>query len=186
MKYGPVVKHTKTGLEVTFKSAVPDDACLIIDYLKQVCGESPFLLSGPEEVNYTEEGERAFLKAYEDAPGTLMLNAYVDGKLAGNASFDAVSKASRMRHRASLGVAVFEAYSGMGIGEMLLLILLEEAVRCGYEIMELDVYAGNTRAIGLYKKLGFTECGRLKNAVKYADGSYMDELKMQKFLKTPV
>lgn len=183
MKYGPVVLKMKKAAEVTFRSACEEDAAPMIGYLKQVCGETPFLLSGPEEVNYTVEGERAFLKGYEESEHALMLNAYVNGKLVGNASFDAVSRAGRMCHRASLGVAVFREYTGIGIGRTLISILLEEAGRCGFEIMELDVFSGNDRAIALYQKLGFTECGRIVNAVKYPDGSYADEIKMQKFLK---
>ena len=183
MKLESVFKTSKTGLEVEFRSASQDEARLEVDYLKQLCGESPFLLSEPEEVKYTEEGERDFIKQYEDAPNMLMLNAYVNGTFAGNASFAPVSGAGRMAHRASLGIGLLAAYCGGGIGELMMNILLEKAAECGYEIMELDVFAKNERALRLYRKLGFVERGRLVNAVKYKDGSYDDEIIMQRSLK---
>ena len=116
----------------------------------------------------------------EESGNSLMLNAYVDGSLAGNSSFQPVSSANRMRHRASMGIAVFQNYSGQGIGEVLIDQMLRRAGECGFEIMELDVYSSNERAIHLYEKLGFRKCGTLENAVKYKDGSYTDLILMQK------
>lgn len=182
MKYSTEYRVTKTGLRVGFRSAEPDEAGIMIDYLKRVCGETPFLLSLPEEVNYTEEGERDFLESYEKSPDSLMLNAYVDGELAGNASFSPVSRVRRMRHRATMGIAIFKEYSGQGIGYEMISILIEEAKNCGYEILELDVYAKNTGARRLYEKVGFRECGAWKNAVKQPDGEYDDLILMQREL----
>ncbi len=179
MKLDSIYKKTKTGLAVEFRSASPADAQIMIDYLKKVCGETRFLLSEAEDVNYTLDGEKTYLENYENSERGLMLNAYVDGKLAGNASFDAVNPAKRLSHRASMGIAVFSEYWGQGIGEELIEILIEKAGQCGYEILELDVFAKNARARHLYEKLGFEERGCLKSAVKYADGSYDDLVLMQ-------
>lgn len=182
MKLDSIYRETKTGLTVEFRSAVPDEAQLEIDYLIRCCGETRFLLSEPEDVNFTLEGEREYLKNYEDSSDSLMLNAYVDGVFVGNASFAPVSRAKRFTHRASMGIALFLDYCNQGIGEPMIKLLLDKARECGYEIMELDVFAANERGIHLYEKLGFTECGRVKNAAKYKDGTYDDEIKMQLFL----
>lgn len=50
----------------------------------------------------------------------------------------------------------------------------------GYEQAELTVVGGNERAIHLYESFGFTEYGRLKNANKYDDGTYADDILMVK------
>ena len=52
----------------------------------------------------------------------------------------------------------------------------------GYEQMELDVIASNTRAISLYKSLGFEEVGNIPYAFKYDDGTYDNDLKMMRRL----
>lgn len=180
MKYERKELKTKTGFTVELASAAEDEAAEEIEYLKRVCDETPFLLTEGCDVNYTVEGEREFLKNFEDSENCLMLNAYDKGRLIGNCSFFPAGNAKRMLHRASLGIAIFKEYCNCGIGELMLRELLDCARKCGYEIMELDVYAENVRAIHLYEKLGFIQRGRLVNAVKYKDGTYDDLILMQK------
>jgi len=179
MKLESIYRTTKTGLTVEFRSAAADEALLEIDYLKLVCAESPFLLSESEEVRYTPEEERSYLLDMEASDHALMLNAYMNSTFIGNGSFNAVSGSSRMSHRASIGIALFKEYCNCGIGEQLISVLIEEARKCGYEIMELDVYARNERGIHLYEKIGFEKCGCLRRAVKYKDGTYDDLILMQ-------
>ena len=64
-------------------------------------------------------------------------------------------------------IAVAPEARGCGIGEALLEHLINKAdeSRCG--VINLEVRAGNTAAIGLYKKLGFREVGRRR---KYYGG----------------
>lgn len=50
MKLDPVTRITRTGLPVELRSASEADAQLELDYLKQVCTETPFLLNAPEEI----------------------------------------------------------------------------------------------------------------------------------------
>lgn len=133
MKLESIYKTTKTGLKVEFRSAREDEAQLMIDYLRRVCGETKFLLSAAEDVKFKEEGERAFLKSYEENPGSLMLNAYIDGELVGNGSFEVVAHRPRLAHRAEVGIALFQDYCSQGIGELLMEIMIEKAREFGYE-----------------------------------------------------
>ncbi len=183
MEFKEITQTTKTGLAVTFRSAEPEEAQIEIDYLKRVCGETPFLLSDADEVNYTEEGEAAYLQNIKGDPRGLMLNAYVGGEMIGNGSFSAVSGARRLRHRCSVGIALFKDFCNQGIGELLLSHLIDCAREAGYEQVELDVYAINVRAIHLYEKLGFVRTGVVPHAVKYRDGSYTDLVLMAKSLQ---
>ena len=179
MKLDPIELTTKSGLVVTFRSPSLEEARLCIDYLRQVCAETPYLSSEPEEIAFTDEQERAYIAYHQQDPLSLNVNVYADGCLAGNASIKPPRDCMRMRHRAVLGIALYEAYCGMGIGEMLISFLIDKAREAGYETMELQVHAANTRAIRLYQKLGFTEWGRMKKSVKFRDGTYDDELFMQ-------
>ena len=49
--------------------------------------------------------------------------------------------------------------------------------------VELDVMGNNERAIALYQKFGFVECGRVPHGIKFIDGSYTDLVTMIKMLK---
>jgi ribosomal protein S18 acetylase RimI-like enzyme len=87
------------------------------------------------------------------------------------------------KHCGTLGMAVVDGYRGCGIGERLITQTLE-AIRqsdLGIERVELTVWGSNTRAIGLYEKVGFAHEGRKVGARKI-DGKTDDVILMVKFL----
>lgn len=57
------------------------------------------------------------------------------------------------------GLAVGKERRGQGIGSRLLVAVMEEAARQGYERIHLDVVTGNTRARALYERHGFAAVG---------------------------
>lgn len=89
----------------------------------------------------------------------------------------------RYHHRCEVAIALYQEYCGAGIGRIMLETVLDVAKSCGYEQAELEVIAGNERAIRLYQKLGFREYGRFPDNMKYADGSYVDSIWMMKKLQ---
>lgn len=111
-----------------------------------------------------------------------MIIAEVDGKIAGNSSFSAIGGKFKIKHRCSLGIALYEQYWGLGIGRELVSLLLEKAHDCGYEQMELEVVSRNERAIALYEKMGFYAIGERPYAMKHKDGTYDSNIIMIKGL----
>ena len=93
-----------------------------------------------------------------------------------------MGKKYRIRHRCSIGIALYENVWGLGIGTYLLQELISKAKECGYEQMELNVVSRNERAIKLYEKLGFVKYGNIPNAMKHKDGTYDAEIMMVKQL----
>ena len=63
-------------------------------------------------------------------------------------------------HVVSVGVGA--DYQGRGIGELLLLSAIEQALARGAAVVTLEVRPSNNTAIGLYDKYGFTEQGLRK------------------------
>ena len=85
----------------------------------------------------------------------------------------------RVRHRSRIGISVAGEYRGVGVGETLLRTVIDWAKQQpGLERLELSVFAHNTRAINLYRKLGFVEMARLPKAFKLGDGTYYDDVMM--------
>lgn len=111
-----------------------------------------------------------------------MIVAEIEGAIVGNCSFSSVGKKIRVRHRCSVGIALYQKVWGLGIGTALLELLIVKAIECGYEQMELDVVSRNERAINLYEKMGFIKYGNRPNAIKYKDGTYNDDILMVKQL----
>ena len=163
-------KYELDGKEILLRSANEnaDDANMLIDYLKTVTGETRFLMCESDEVKYTTEGELSFIKEHNESENGLLILAFVDGEYAGR----------RAKHRAGIGIALFQKYTGFGLGRLLLEILLRKIKEQGYEQAELTVVEGNDRAYHLYESLGFKECGRVPNANKYDDGTYSDDILM--------
>ena len=181
MIYPEKTFETKGG-QAVLRSAREEDWEEMVRYLKVTAGETPFLLREPEEPSPTEEKEKAFIRSVEEEERGVMLLAFVDGELAGNASLSPVGSRRRYAHRCSVAIALYEKFWGRGIGRCLLTQLLELAKGFGFEQAELEVVEANTRARGLYESLGFRIYGREPHNMKYADGSYADTLWMMKQL----
>lgn len=60
-------------------------------------------------------------------------------------------------------LAVRPAWRGRGLGELLLLSLIERAIREGADVMTLEVRVSNVVAQRLYAKYGFERVGQRKN-----------------------
>lgn len=170
------------GHEILLRNAEKADAQMMIDYLRTVCGETRFLMMESDEVALTEEQEISFIEGHNNSPGDLLILAFVDGEYAGNCAYEAKASSRRNAHRAGIGIALFQKYTGMGLGRILMERMIKYAKDSGFEQMELTVVSQNKRAIGLYKAFGFEECGRLPNANKYDDGTYLDDIFMIKNL----
>ncbi|HTQ37904.1 MAG TPA: GNAT family N-acetyltransferase [Pirellulales bacterium] len=81
------------------------------------------------------------------------------------------------RHRRVLGMAVHADYRGRGLGIRLLQTLIADAKVKGVMRLDLSVYASNSAAMGLYKKLGFVQEGRKRKSL-YLDGRFDDSIQM--------
>ena len=98
------------------------------------------------------ELEKEMLKQLTTAP-----NIYVAGKLNGQAvCFIRFKAYSNNPKKGSFGIGILDKYKGMGFGRTLLVYLLRKLKANDYEGLDLTVHPENTRAIELYKSLGFT------------------------------
>ena len=175
-------KIIKDGEEIVLRCLRADEAETVLEGFKKLSGETRFLSQYPEEINVTAEQEREFIEMNNSDKAKLLIGAFVGGQYAGNCYFAGKTVTRRTAHRAGLGIAIFQQFSGRGLGTVMLEKLLKEAKRAGFEQMELDVVSGNERAIGLYKKLGFAECGRIPDGMRFDDGTSFDRITMYKKL----
>ena len=182
MVFEPREYHLKNGDPVVLRSAEPEDAKRLLLYLRTTAEETPFLLRDPDEIRLTEEEEISFIRHWKESDRHLMLLAEINGIHAGNASFSSLGPARRTRHRCSVALALYKQFWGLGLGRIMLSTLLEVAEQNGYKQAELQVCTANTRAVSLYKDLGFVICGSIPRAMIYQDESSADEYSMVKQL----
>ncbi len=169
----------KDKREVFVRQLNAGDAEAMLVYLQKTAQETHFLMRLPEEAVYTLENERKILQNTRESKQTFMLGALTqDGSVVGNVGVFPIGERFKVRHRASLGIAVVQEYWNTGLGTVLINGAIDLARKAGYEQMELGVFSDNSSAIHLYQKLGFREVGRMPNAFKLPDGSYSDEIMM--------
>ena len=182
MFYAPETLTLRDGRQCVIRSVTPEDAPRMLQYMKIMLGETPFLLRTPEEFNYSAEEEAAILARRAEDPRCLMLAAVLDGGIAACADVQSHGQKSRVFHRAELGISVRKDYWRLGIGSALMERLIAFAGRAGYEQIELTAESKNSRALALYRRFGFTVYGVRPHGMKYPDGSYDDDCLMVRML----
>lgn len=159
--------------ELKVRCATHEDAQMLIDYLRETCGETKYLVKEPEEITLTLEQEYQFIDRNNESENSLLLLGFIDGEYVGNCSLMG-NGAFRFRHRATVGIAFKLEYTNLGIGKIMLGKLIDVAKENGLEQLELEVVADNARAIHVYESLGFEICGTHPNNMKYKDGTCAD------------
>ena len=150
----------KNGQKCIIRNGTFEDGPEVSTFFTTTHGETDYLLSYPEESTRDDEKQSNYLKETTESDRVIELLAIVDGKVVGMAGFNAIGSKYKVRHRAEFGITVSKNYWGQGIGKAIMNACIECAKEAGYIQLELDVVADNTRAIELYKKLGFIEFGR--------------------------
>jgi RimJ/RimL family protein N-acetyltransferase len=179
----PRALTTRSGPEITVRTAHPEDAAAILAYIRGVAQETEFFVLEPDEFPATEEKEREWVQDHLDSPGKLLLLAEAAGIIIGNVSFENGPQ-RRTAHRGTFGLAVVKQWRRQGVGTALLYTLLEwAAANPLIEKVGMEVFATNQTAIRLYKKLGFVEEGRRPKEVKFGPGKYVDTVVMHRFVK---
>lgn len=178
MKFGEKRVELKDGTECVLRSPDEHDAEKMIEYLKITSEETYFMTRYPEEINITIDKEIELLKDNLNSNENMMITAFVNNELVGNAGINCVRNHIKLKHRAVFGISIKEKYWNNGIGNVLLKEVIEQAKHMGYEQIELGVFYDNEKAKNLYKKYGFEVWGNVKNAYKLKDGTYRDEIIM--------
>ena len=157
--------------QLMIRQAHPEDAEILLEYLKRVGGESDNLSFGGEGLPFTPEQEAHYLQQQQDDPRSVVFLAFANGELIGDGSLAALPR--RMSHRAELGLSVVKDFWHMGVGTALLENLMRFAKTAGLEVITLEVRSDNVRAIRLYEKFGFQRVGTHPANMKI-DESYID------------
>ena len=169
----------KDGRHAVIRSPKDEDIQGMLDYLYISAGETEFILRYPEECGkYTPEGEKELFERVNAADNEAMLVVVVEGKVAGNCQI-VWKKGLKVRHRASVAIALLKEFWNQGIGTKMFEELIRIAESNPHIIqMELDFIEGNSRARALYEKMGFRITGVKPDAIRLKDGTLLNEYSM--------
>ena len=147
-------------MTITYRSARPEDAAALIDYLKTVGGETDNLTFGAEGLPISAEQERQYLERIQNDPCNRLFLALDGDRIVGDSSLNGSTR-PRVGHRMELGITVLQKYWGRGVGSGLMEQMIAYAKGLGMHSLFLKVRSDNARAKGLYRKFGFVQCGTL-------------------------
>ena len=167
--------------KITFRNPKRSDAESLFQYVNSLIKERAYILL-QKKVSLKEEKEylKETLKQIKEKD-RVFLFIDIDGKVMGNASVSLKDRSAR-RHVGELAISVSREIRGRGLGKELLKRIIDKAVK-ELKITMVILYAAseNKVAIGLYKKMGFKEAGKIKKEYNHY-GKVMDTVLMVKYI----
>lgn len=155
------------------------DAENYLNLLKQLERETKFMLYEPDERKTTvEEMIDKIIKSNKYREITLVVEE--DKKLVGFIH-SVRGIFNRNKHSSFTYIGILEDYTGKGIGTKLFVELEKWVKENAISRLELTVSINNSRAINLYKKIGFEIEGTMKNSL-IVDGEYIHRYIMAKHI----
>ena len=178
MKYCKTI-ILKDGRECLLRNGTAEDGQAALENFILAHSQTDYLLTYPDEITYTAEEHGDFLQKKTDSENEIEILALVGGKIVGTAGIEQISPKYKLRHRSDFGVSIAQEYWGLGIGRALTRACIECAKEAGYEQLELEVVADNSRAIAIYESEGFVEYGRNPRDFKSRSGGYQELVYMR-------
>lgn len=139
----------------------------------------------PSAFSATEEDEKIIRESRFNEtmkhPFNFIMGAFEDNELLAMVGF-VKNQGKKIKHKGFIwGVFVLPEKQGKGIAQKLMKATIDKAFEIeDLNLIQLGVSSNNESAIKLYEKLGFTNYGLEKNAIK-VDEQFFDEFLMVKF-----
>ena len=171
---------SKSGKKIIVRDLKPDDVDYLFDYITEIGMEDTYIHVNPKSLITYDEEIKYVADCVEKIANKKMIKllAFLEDELIGVVDINVQPR--RMQHIGLLGITVKKAYRGDGIGKQLMELAIKEAEeKLNLTQITLGCFANNTVGLALYKKLGFTEYGRLPKGI-FRKGDYIDKVLMHK------
>lgn len=156
------------------------DARSLMNYINPIIKESGvgIMLNKCQTLKQEKDYLKGVIKSVKSGDG-VYLYAFNGSDCVG--ATDIKLKSYKQAHVGSFGITVAKRYRDKGLGSFLMKTVIDYAREKlkGLEIIELGVFADNSRAIHVYEKMGFKRVALLPRVIKNK-GNYVDELIMHK------
>jgi putative acetyltransferase len=169
----PRHREASAPVRLVVRPAVPGDAASFFELWQAVVAEGRYVRTETIKTS-VRHYRRRFRRSWTSDEAEIVA---VDGsRVIGHLNVSREESPATW-HVASLGMSVAADRRGQGVGTALLDECIRWARLFDVEKLALSVYPDNERAIGLYRKFGFVEEGRLTGHSKKSIG-YRDEIVM--------
>ena len=165
-------------MTVTIRKATIEDVPEILDIVNFS------ILHTTANYNYDVQSLETQLKWFADkqSKNYPIIVADYNGKAIGFGTYGMFREKIGYQYTVEHSVYVEDAFTGKGIGKLLLTQLIQLAKDEGYHVMVGGIDADNAGSIAFHKQFGFTEAGILKQT-GFKFGKWLDLLFMQLILE---
>jgi RimJ/RimL family protein N-acetyltransferase len=179
MREGTIYRSfvARDGRTVTLRAPKWSDLDDYLHFINSLVEEKAMIMMNEKQTRDSEIAWIGQLLGSVERDKMVAVVAEVDGRLVG--SCEITPKKGYLSHLGSLGISLLAGYRELGIGQEMMLVAEKQAKGLSVEVVDLEVFEANTRAIHVYEKIGYKITGRIPDAVKYK-GEYMDALIMTK------
>jgi RimJ/RimL family protein N-acetyltransferase len=173
--------QSKQNEEIIIRYPMWEDLDELVRYINKISKEDTYITFSGEAISRDEE--IAYLTSCfrnMEHGNSVILFAVCGAQIIGTCSVDRVfTHRRRAQHVGSFGITVEKEFRNKGIGFVMAESVINEAKNKmnNLEVITLDVYSENERAIKMYQKLGFKHAGSIPKGLKYKD-RYLDDVKM--------
>jgi len=177
LKAGQVFRRftAEDGREVTLRAPRWEDLDDLLDFINSLVDEGVDISRDKKVTREEEANWLGRILADIENDRIIGMVAEVDGRVVANS--EVARKSGIMDHVGELGISIKAGFRDIGIGTETMKALIEESRRVGLKVLVLDVFASNSRARHLYKKVGFEEAGRIPRGI-CRKGEYIDLIRM--------
>jgi RimJ/RimL family protein N-acetyltransferase len=179
MKEGTIYRSftARDGRKVTLRAPKWGDLDDMLQFINGLVEEKAMILMNEKQTRDSEINWMNTLMSGVERDKMIAVVAEVEGSFAG--SCEITQKRGYSSHLGSLGISLVAEYRDAGIGQEMMLEAENQVKRLGVEVVDLEVFGTNARAIHTYEKVGYKITGRIPEALKY-DGEYIDAVIMTK------
>ena len=167
----------KNGQLLTIRPTQESDTKELLEYVRDVSGETDFLTFGPDEYGLSIEDQAKHIKQTNRNKNSISLIGCVGDKIIATLYFENGPR-KRISHVGELGVTVTRSYWRQGVGFSIINVFLKWAVNTNHiRQVNARIHEDNDRSQKLCKKLGFKKYGNLERSF-LIDGTFYNAVIM--------
>lgn len=182
MIFEPVECRCADGFHYMVRSALPEDADVIADFIKVTSTESSYLPWEYVEGMRRPEYVRGYIETFLNDPRRIVFTAWKGEQMIALFELTNFGNEKPVRHRGMMAAGVRSEFWGSGVAKQMSEILFCAAADLGYERLDAVVDCENRRSYEYSHKLGYIDYGISPRHEKMEDGSYHDVYRMIKWL----